>query len=118
MMCRRTKSFFYLRMHFVCLLSILLIVHVNSDNHENSNGPFGKHHSIQNVPSPYGCNRTLGRSVASMPSSTVINITRLDVSTTFYVSNEEILLTWNSTGFACQDDFIGIYFSEIPILSG
>lgn len=104
-------------MHYVCLLSILFIVQVNSDNHENNNGPFGKHHSIQNVPSPYGCNRTLGSSFSSISSSR-INITRLDVSTTFYVSNEEILVTWNSTTSPCIDDFIGIYFIDIPIFSG
>ena len=106
-------------MGFVRLLAALLIVHLSRGDHENQSGPFGKHHSIKNVPSPFGCNRTLGSASPPSPScSPTTHITRLDVSSSLYVSNEEIIVTWNSTLSTCEDDFVGIYFVEVPLVSG
>jgi hypothetical protein len=45
-------------------------------------------------------------------------MTNLNVSTTVYVSLEEIKVTWTPLSNVCQDDFIGIYFSETPVLTG
>jgi hypothetical protein len=49
--------------------------------------------------------------------SPVIN-TDLNVSTTVYASLDPIEISWLSTLIACTDDVIGIYFVEIPILTG
>ncbi|CAF1126213.1 unnamed protein product [Adineta steineri] len=95
----------------VFLFSFWLVL-IKGDNHLYNNGPFGKYHSLKNLPNPYGCNRTLGNVISSISLSS-ININKLYVSSTFYVSNQEIIVQWNTTLISCKDDFIGIYSSEI-----
>jgi hypothetical protein len=107
---------FYRKVCFTFLLTFFAVV-AATDYHLNSNGPFGKRHSIKDEPSPYNCHRGAGISLSSVPISTVI-AANLNVSTTIYVSNDQIEVTWSSTLISCQDDFIGIYFVEIPISTG
>ncbi|CAF2723528.1 unnamed protein product [Rotaria sp. Silwood2] len=47
-----------------------------------------------------------------------MNTTTLNVSSTFYVSNQQIVVTWPTMSSSCNDDFIGIYFIDIPLLTG
>ena len=94
------------------VLLFFFIILVAADQHLHANGPFGKRHLASEAPSPYACNRSTGA-----PLSTGAQIT-LNVTTTVYASNEQINVTWTSTSTPCTDDFIGIYFVEIPLSSG
>ncbi|CAF1042516.1 unnamed protein product [Rotaria sordida] len=85
---------------------------VVGDRHLNANGPFGKHHSIGDEPSPYTCNRRTG----IHSSSTSLNIMNINVSATVYSSNDQITITWTPTLVPCVDDFVGIYFVDIDPL--
>jgi hypothetical protein len=107
---------FYREVCVAFLLSFFVFV-AETDHHLNANGPFGKRHSIKDEPSPHACNRGPGISSPSDSISTVI-IADLNVSTTVYASLDQIEVTWTSTLNSCQDDFIGIYFVEIPISTG
>jgi len=89
------------------LLFLFIYLVAASDLHLNNNGPFGKRHSIKDEPSPYACNRGPG-------ISTSIN-SDLNVSSTVYTSLDEINVTWSAMSNTCLDDFIGIYFTEIPL---
>ncbi|CAF1079501.1 unnamed protein product [Rotaria sordida] len=42
-------------------------------------------------------------------------VATLNVSATVYTSNQVIDVTWKPTSAPCTDDFIGIYFAEIPL---
>ncbi|CAF3957658.1 unnamed protein product [Rotaria magnacalcarata] len=84
------------------------------DQHLNDNGPFGKHHSVHDEPSPHSCNRGSGLILSSI-FSTLMTVMTLNVSTTVYVSNEQVNVTWTPMTAPCVDDFIGIYFGEIPL---
>ncbi|CAF4062019.1 unnamed protein product, partial [Rotaria magnacalcarata] len=85
-----------------------------ADQHLNDNGPFGKHHSVHDEPSPHSCNRGSGLILSSI-FSTLMTVMTLNVSTTVYVSNEQVNVTWTPMTAPCVDDFIGIYFGEIPL---
>ena len=103
----------------VVRLSFLLVL-VAGDRHLNSNGPFGKRHTIGNEPSPFACNRGAG---LTFPSTTERRFHKnvvqdLHVSQTTYMSNEQIQVTWTPISLSCKDDFIGIYSSNISLLSG
>ncbi|CAF3785313.1 unnamed protein product [Rotaria magnacalcarata] len=76
----------------VCYFMVLVVAVVQCSSHNNFNGPFGKHHSMKNVPSPYGCNRSLGISFPSI-SLPIVYSTELNVSSTFYISNEQVVVT-------------------------
>ncbi|CAF1436280.1 unnamed protein product, partial [Adineta ricciae] len=93
-----------------CILFVLLFIVIRSDHHR----PFHKYRSLEDRPSPYGCNRTKGVSLRSSRR----NINDLYVSSTLYASDEEITVTWNETLIYCTDDYIGIYFTEIPLFTG
>ncbi|CAF3738515.1 unnamed protein product [Rotaria sordida] len=82
-----------------------------ADQHLNANGPFGKRHTINSEPSPYACNRSDG----ILSSSTIVTISSLNISATTYSSNEQIIVTWTPISTSCKDDFIGVYFVEIPL---
>lgn len=92
----------------------LFVILTAADKHLNANGPFGKRHTINDEPSPYACDRSQGL----LSSFTTLTISRLNVSATVYSSNEEIIVTWTPLSSACEDDFIGVYFVEIPIEKG
>jgi len=87
---------------------------VTEDRHLHSNGPFGKSHPFGSEPSPTGCNRPDGL----LTQSTTVSVGTLDVSKTKYLSYEQIIVSWQPLAAPCQDDFVGIYFSEIPSVNG
>ena len=93
-----------------CIFFVSLFIFIQCDHY----GPFRKYRSLEDRPSPYGCNRTKGVSLRSTRRA----VNDLYVSSTSYVSNEEISVTWNGTLISCADDFIGIYFIEIPLFTG
>ncbi|CAF3057219.1 unnamed protein product [Rotaria socialis] len=93
----------------IVFLSSFIII-VIADRHLNANGPFGKRHMIHDEPSPHACNPLDVDGILS-PST----ISSLNVSTTIYSSNEQINVTWTPVEHSCKDDFIGIYFVEIPL---
>jgi hypothetical protein len=97
----------------VFFLSSLAIL-VAGDRHLNANGPFGKLHTINTEPSPYTCNRGFGL----LSYSTSVTVSNLNISATVYSSNEEIKVTWTPLSTSCKDDFIGVYFADIPIEKG
>jgi len=97
-------------MRCVVILLSSLIIFVNGDQHLNGNGPFGKRHTIDGEPSPYACNRPDGL----LSSSTTVTASSLNVSAVTYASNEQITVTWTPISTACKDDFIGVYFVDIP----
>jgi hypothetical protein len=86
-----------------------------TDHHSNINRAFRSQHSIEDDRLP--CHRSIGISTSSDPVPTV-TITHLNVSTTVYVSMEDVEVTWTLISNRCPDDFIGIYFVEVPILTG
>lgn len=103
----------------VCVAFLLTFfeLFVATDQHLHDNGPFGKRHSIKDEPSPYTCKRGSGISLSSDSTLTVIN-TDLNVSNTVYASLDQIEVTWTPILNSCHDDFIGIYFVEISIVTG
>lgn len=96
----------------VAIFLLLLVASIIGDQHLNANGPFGKQHSMAKIPSPTGCNRTIGASWPAVASFT------LNVTATVYSSNEQINVTWTALSNPCVDDFIGIYFIDIPLSTG
>lgn len=101
----------------VAFLVICFVSVVRTDQHLNANGPFGKRHSMNDEPSPYSCHRGAGISSSSDRTRTMVNAD-LNVSATAYASLDQIDVTYVSTWTSCQDDFIGIYFVDIPIDTG
>jgi hypothetical protein len=98
-----------------CLILLLsfFFISVEGDRHLNVNGPFGKRHSIGDEPSPHACN--CGSDIFYSKNLTVENI---NVSTTVYSSNEQIVIDWIPISKSCVDDFVGIYFIDIDSLNG
>ena len=102
-------------MLFYCGLAFIFLVHVRlGEGHVHITGPFGKIHREVNIPSPFNCNRTLGLS----PNSSSLGITDLQVSSTHYSNKEHINVSWTPLSSPCNDDFIGIYFVEVPVETG
>lgn len=81
---------------------------VEGDRHFNQNGPFRKRHRLGDEPSPYACNRPSGCSL-----STNASVGNINVSSTSYLSSEQIHISWTSISAPCVDDFVGIYFSDV-----
>jgi hypothetical protein len=106
---------FYRKVCVAFLLTFFVFV-AATDRHSNVNWAFRNHHSLKDDPIP--CNLSIGISASSDPISTVVAIALLNVSTTVYVSMEQIEVTWTPTLNSCPDDFIGIYFVETPSLTG
>jgi hypothetical protein len=107
-------SVFY---HVVLLFLALLVVATRCEDHLYAHGPFGKAHLSVEIPSPFNCNRSSGLFLRSLRSPS-IEITELKVSTTNYSNTETIHVSWTPSSTLCEDDFIGIYFVEIPIETG
>jgi hypothetical protein len=99
---------------FIVFVS-LFIIFVGGDRHLNANGPFGKYHAIGDEPSPHACNRGTG---ISSSSSKMVTVTNINVSTTTYSSNEQIIITWTPISTPCVDDFVGVYFVDIDLSKG
>jgi hypothetical protein len=109
-----TTMLFYGKVFVVFLLTFFVFV-AAADRHSNVNWAFRKRHAIKD--DLYPCNLSIGISTSSNPIP-IGSITDLNVSTTLYVSMEQIEVTWTPILNSCQDDFIGIYFVEIPIPTG
>lgn len=101
-------------MRWVIVLLSSFVILAAGDQHLNNNGPFGKRHTINSEPSPYACNRGDGL----LSSATTVTVETLNVSATNFSGSEEIKITWTPFSTVCKDDFIGVYFSEIPANSG
>lgn len=87
------------------------------EEHTYAHGPFGKAHLSVEMPSPFNCNRSIGLFSRSIRSTSVA-ITELNVSATNYSNAETVDVSWTAAATPCKDDFIGIYFVEIPIETG
>ncbi len=96
------------------LLLAALVVAIRCEEHLYANGPFGKAHLSVAMPSPYNCNRSIG----IFPPSTSVKITELKVSSTNYSNIDKIDVSWTPSSVPCEDDFIGVYFVEIPLATG
>ena len=84
-----------------------LVIVIKGDDRLSTNGSVGKHHALKDVPSPYRCNRTF-EILFTSSSLLTLNVTELYVSSTLYVSSQEIIVSWNSdtTSSVCKDEFI------------
>ena len=103
--------FLYRFIYCVVFLSSF-VLSIQADKHLNANGPFRKPHTVGYEPNPYACNRGLGLSSSLFPQRTKA-IQEIQVSKTFYASNEQIDLTWTPIVASCKDDFIGIFYAEV-----
>jgi hypothetical protein len=101
-------------MGWVVVFLFSFVIFAAADQHLNANGPFGKRHTINDEPSPHACNRGGGL----LSSLTTVTVSTLNISATVYSSNEQIDVTWTPISAPCNDDFIGIYFVEIPLVRG
>jgi hypothetical protein len=101
---------------FVAFFSSFIVV-VQAEKHLNANGPFGKRHTIHNEPSPYACNRGSGVSSPFFRRK-IKAVQDIKVSKTAYISSETIQVTWTPISASCKDDFIGIYYVEVPLAAG
>ncbi len=91
---------------FLCSFLILIA----GDQHPNTNGPFGKRHTLDDFQIPYRCNRASGL----LFSSTFADVSTLNLSATVYSNSEEIKVSWTPLSTTCKDDFIGVYSIDIP----
>ena len=105
---------FYRRVYVGFLLTFLGFV-AAKDRHSNVNWAFRNRHSLRD--DGYPCHRNIGSSRRS-DSTSIGTITQLNVSTTIYISMEQIEVTWAPILNPCRDNFVGIYFAETPILTG
>ena len=110
------NMFFYRVAFFIVFLSSCMVF-VQAEKHLNTNGPFGKRHTVDNEPSPYACNRGGGIS-ASLFRRRSKAVQDIQVSKTVYMSSDQIQLTWTPVSPSCKDDFIGIYYGEVPLNAG
>ncbi|CAF1045225.1 unnamed protein product [Adineta steineri] len=104
--------FFYYAL--VCFFLVVVIVIITGEEHVHINGPFGKIHSDIEIPSPFNCNRSIGISSDSLS----VRIIDLQVSSTHYLNKDFLDVSWIPLSNPCKDDFIGIYFVEIPRETG
>jgi len=96
------------------VLFVLLIVATQCEEHLHANGPFGKAHLSAEIPN---CNQISGIFFRSIRSASV-SISELKVSSTNYSNANTIYVTWTPLTTPCKDDFIGVYFLEIPVETG
>ena len=90
-----------------CFLFCCLVLGCLSDG--DHHGPFGKFHSSLDIPSPFNCNRSLGL---------VSNSLVLNVSSSSYSNGDLLTVNWKAVSSPCPDDFLGIFFLEVPLDSG
>lgn len=96
---------------------LLLVVIIKSEEHFQTDGSFGRSHLKIDPVNPYNCNQSITASSRFTLSSTV-TIADLQVSSTHYSNNEQIEVSWVPLTAPCKDDFIGVYFVEIPLNTG
>jgi hypothetical protein len=108
--------FLYQVVYYVVFISSFIVL-MQAEKHLNANGPFRKRHTVGNEPSPYACNRGAGISSPFFPRRTKA-VQDIQVSKTLYISSESIQLTWTPISASCKDDFIGIFYAEVPIENG
>jgi hypothetical protein len=101
-------------MRWIVVFLCSFIILIAGDHHPNTNGPFGKRHTIDDLQIPYGCNRAPDL----LFSSTLADVSTLNLSTTVYSNGEEIKVTWTPLSTTCTDDFIAVYSIEIPVGQG
>ena len=106
-----------MRAFYHLVFFILLVVGCQCEQHLYAHGPFGKAHLSVEIPTPFNCNRSIGIFSRSIRAPS-IRITELQVSSTNYSNMEIIHVSWTPTFTPCKDDFIGIYFVEIPAATG
>lgn len=109
-----TTMVFCRKVYVIFLLTFVVFV-VARDRHSNVNWAFRNRHSIRD--DGYPCHRNIGN-LRSSDSISIGAMSHLNVSTTIYVSLEQIEVTWMPILNPCRDDFIGIYFAETSILTG
>ncbi len=110
------NMFLYRVVYYVVFISSLLCL-IQAEKHLNANGPFRKRHTVHNEPSPYACNRGSGIS-SPFFARRAKPVQLIQVSKTHYVSSEQITLTWTPIFASCKDDFIGIFYVEVPVEKG
>ena len=93
-------------MKSIVILFNLLVLLVDAAQHLNSNGPFGKKHTVNDEPNPYACNRRAGL------SSRFRDVQPMNVSKTLYANSEPIQVSWTPVSQSCKDDFVGVFYSE------
>lgn len=106
-----------MEMFYYVVLFVLLIFGIQCEQHLHAHGPFGKPHLTVDIPNPTNCNRTIGL-LSHIHRSKSVKITELQVSTTNYTNTETLHVSWTPTFTPCKDDFIGVYFVEIPDVTG
>ncbi len=96
-------------------LQLLLLSLIESHQHLNANGPFGKQHNIKNEPSPNACNRDIGVATRFFRRR-FRTVEQMNVSKTFYTSSEPIQVSWTPVTQSCKDDFVGVFYAEVNFI--
>ncbi len=110
------NMFLYQVVYYVIFISSFFLL-IQGEKHLNANGPFRKRHTVGNEPNPYACNRGSGIS-SPLFLRRIKVVQNIQVSKTLYVSSEQIQLTWTPISASCKDDFIGIFYAEVPNANG
>ena len=84
---------------------------IQCEEHKYAHGPFGKAHLSVEIPNPFNCNRSIGL----ISRSKSVSLTDLNVSSANYSNGNMINVTSIPLANPCKDDFIGIYFIEVPV---
>lgn len=106
-----------MRVSYHLVFFTILVVGSQCEKHLYAHGPFGKAHLSVEIPSPFNCNRSIGIFSPSIRAAS-IRITELQVSSINYSNTDIIHVSWSPTFTPCKDDFIGVYFVEIPVATG
>jgi len=99
---------------FIIVVSIVVI---QSKQHLFSHGAFGKVHLTVDLPNPFNCNRIIGLISRLFPMKS-LRLTELQVSKVNYSNADQLTVTWTPIENPCKDDFIGVYFVEVPVTTG
>ncbi len=99
------------------VLFILLVVGIRCEEHLHANGPLGKVHSTAEIPNPRYCTKS-ANIFSRFMRPVFVKLNELKVSSTNYSNAETIYVTWTPSSTPCADDFIGVYFVEIPLATG
>jgi hypothetical protein len=110
------KMFLHRVTYYIVFISSVILL-VQAEKHLNTNGPFRKRHTVGNEPSPYACDRGAGIASPFFRRRTKA-VKDIQISKTLYVSSEQIQLTWKPISASCKDDFIGIFYTEVPMEKG
>ena len=106
-----------MRVAYCLLLFVLLINVIRCEEHLYAHGPFGKAHLSVDIPHPFNCNGSVGL-LSRLIQSTSVTVMELNVSVTNYSNGDTLVVSWTPLSNSCADDFIGVYFVEIPLATG